>query len=489
MKLFEELKKAGAAAKGWDHSWFQRLSSMESPALDNTLVPLGHAADSSRLWMVIAALFALAGGRRGRRAALRGVLSIAVTSALTNGPLKTLARRKRPVASIIRARFGKEPTSSSFPSGHTASAAAFASGVALELPEAAVPLGALAAGVGASRVYAGVHYPIDVVAGATVGTAAALWLRRFWPVASHEPAEARRVLTSLDATASEDGEGVALVVNPSAGPAFSGSPEEELREALPKAEIIVAESSEEFEQALEKAAHARVVGIAGGDGSVNAAAEVAIEHDLPLAVIPAGTLNHLARDLGIDSLEEAIEAVKTGTAVAVDVGTIDGKYFLNTASFGSYVELVDARERLERKIGKWPAVFVALARVLRSSSPIEVEIDGRKRKIWMIFIGNCSYRPIGFAPSWRARLDDGLLDVRTVDGSQPWARTRLLFAVLSGTLGKCRAYEQILVKELKVRTLDGSRMRLARDGETFKGSPEFSVQKLEQPLPIYVPQK
>ena len=487
MELSKTMRRWGMVAREWDHAAFRRFSSLQSPTLDETLVPLGHAADSSRLWMVIAAILAMAGGRRSRRAAMRGVFSIAVTSALTNGPLKMLARRKRPVAELLRHRFGKEPTSSSFPSGHTASAAAFATGVGLELPAAAAPVGALAAAVGASRVYAGVHYPSDVVAGATVGTIVALWLRRFWPVASHEPAEARRAPMSIEASASEDGDGVVLVVNPHAGSVVSKSPEEELREALPKAEVIVAESSDEFEQALAKAAHARVIGIAGGDGSVNAAARVAIEHDLPLAVVPAGTLNHLARDLGIDSVEEAIEALKRGTAAAVDVGTIDGKCFLNTASFGSYVELVDTREKLERKIGKWPAVFVALARVLRSSTPIEVEIDGRKRKIWMIFIGNCSYRPVGFAPSWRERLDDGLLDVRTVDGNQPWARTRLLFAVLSGTLGKCRVYEHSLVKELKVRTLDGNPIRLARDGETFKGSPEFTVAKLEKPLPIYVP--
>jgi undecaprenyl-diphosphatase len=479
--------KPSAPAKEWDHAVFRRFSSKESPVLDRSLVPLGHAADSSRLWFVIAALLAAVPGRRSRRAALRGVLSIAVTSAITNGPLKMLARRKRPVASIIRSRFGKEPTSSSFPSGHTASAAAFATGVALELPTAGAPLGALAAAVGASRVYAGVHYPSDVVAGATVGTVVALWLRRFWPVASLEPARARQVPMCVEAAACEEGEGVVFVVNPFAGSAVSGSPEDELREAFPQAEVIVAEGSEEFEQALEKAAHARAIGIAGGDGSVNAAAQVALEHDVPLAVVPAGTLNHLARDLGIESVKDAVEAVKTGTAAAVDVGSIDGKNFLNTASFGSYVQLVDARERLERKIGKWPAVMVALTRVLRSSTPIEVEIDGRKRKIWMIFIGNCSYRPSGFAPSWRERLDDGLLDIRTVDGSQPWARTRLLFAVLSGTLGKSRVYEHSLVKELNVRSLDGKPMRLARDGESFKGSSEFTVAKLDKFLLIYVP--
>ena len=104
----------------------------------------------------------------------------------------------------------------------------------------------------------------------------------------------------------------------------------------------------------------------------------------------------------------------------------------------------------------------------------------------MIFIGNCRYHPKGFAPSWRERLDDGLLDVRLVDGTQPYARTRLLLAVLSGTLGRCKVYEHSLVSQLKVRSLDGSPMRLARDGETFEGSAEFTVTKLDRPLPIYI---
>lgn len=476
------------AASRVDHLLFTRTTSINSRLLDATLVPLGHAADRSRIWMVIAGGLALAGGRRSRRAALRGLISVAVTSAVANGPVKLLARRQRPAGERIRSRFGRQPTSSSFPSGHAASAAAFATGAGLELPAAAVPLGLLAGAVGASRVYAGVHYPGDVLAGGALGAGVALWLQRFWPVARHEPALARRVFTNLSTTASQDGRGIAFVVNPSAGPAIARSPAQELAEGLPEAEIFLAEDAGDFAQALEKAAQFTVLGIAGGDGSINSAAQAAITHGKPLAVVPAGTLNHLARDLGIESVADAVEAVKTGRAAAVDVARIDGKVFLNTASFGSYVELVDARERLEGTIGKWPAVMVALTNVLRSSSPIEVEIDGRRRSIWMIFIGNCRYHPSGFAPSWRERLDDGLLDVRIVDGTQPWARTRLLFSVLSGTLGKCAVYEQTLVKQLKVRTVDGKSIRLARDGETFAGSAEFVVDKLDGPLPIYVPQ-
>lgn len=480
------IKNRTKRLRSLDHRTYKWLAGMNSPLLDGTLVPLGRAADRSRLWMAISIPLAALGGRWGRRGALRGLMSIAATSAIVNLGFKQLARRKRPAGELIRTRFGRLPSSSSFPSGHSASAAAFAAGVAQEFPQVGAPLAALAAGVGASRVYAGVHYPADVVTGAAIGAGVSLGLRKLWPVASHDPSSFRATYSHIDAVVAQDGEGMTFVVNADAGPALSRSPEDEIKEALPKAKVLVVDAPEEWEEAFERAGKARAIGIAGGDGSVNSAAEVAVSHGQSLAVVPAGTLNHLARDLGIESVEDTIDAIHKGRATAVDVATIDGRAFLNTASFGSYVELVDTRQKLEDRIGKWPAVLVALVKVLNSSEPIEVEIDGRPRRLWMIFIGNCRYHPKGFAPSWRERLDDGLLDVRMVDGTRPFARTRLLLAVMSGTLGRCRVYEHQLVRQLKVRSLDGSRLRLARDGETFEGSAEFTVTKLDQPLPIYV---
>jgi undecaprenyl-diphosphatase len=170
----------------------------------------------------------------------------------------------------------------------------------------------------------------------------------------------------------------------------------------------------------------------------------------------------------------------------MDAATIDGLVFLNTASFGSYAELVDAREKLERKVGKWPAVLFALIRVLRESKPVEVEIDGRKLRVWLAFIGNCQYHPRGFAPTWRERLDDGQLDVRLIDGSNPWARLRLVISVITGRLGNSTVYKQYLTDELRVKSLQGP-LRLARDGETFQGSEEFVVQKHASSLAVYVP--
>lgn len=485
------MRRLRGAAHSVDLRLFRTVAEAHSPILDALLPRLSRAANHSALWGGCAIVLWATGGRFGRRAALRGLGTLALTSALANGPLKWLSRRQRPVldAVPIARRLARLPKTTSFPSGHSASAAAFATGAAVELPTLRIPLGAAAALVAASRVYTGVHYPSDVIAGAAVGVALGRASRSLWPVAPHEPPRMRAAASASAAEPSPDGEGLTLVVNKEAGSGGAAAAGPLLREALPGAEVIEVEieSGNELRKALDAAAeHAVALGIAGGDGSVNTAAQVAVDAGKPLAVVPAGTLNHLARDLGIDSVDDVVEAFRAGHAASMDISTIDGLVFVNTASFGSYVELVDAREKLEEKVGKWPAVLLALVRVLRRSAPVEVEIDGRPSKVWIAFIGNCRYLPAGFAPTWRERLDDGNLDVRIVDGSNPWARTRLVVSVLTGKIGRSRVYTQIVCRELHVRSLEGP-LRLARDGETFDGSESFYVRKHPQRLTIYVP--
>ncbi|MEY2476850.1 MAG: hypothetical protein QOG87_2165 [Actinomycetota bacterium] len=420
-------------------------------ATRDTAVALTNATDRARLRVVVAMLLAAGGGRRGRRAALRGLISLGGASVL----------------------------------GHTASAFAFGTGVALEAPTLGAPLLATAVAVAGTRVWVGEHHPRDIVAGAALGVGTAAVTTRVWPIAPSAAAEVRRTRTMGGADPSPTGKGLTVVVNRTAGSALSRDPVATLQAGLPDARIVEVDDGDDLVAALEDAAGGRAVGIAGGDGSVNAAAEVAQAAGKPLLVVPAGTLNHLARDLGLSSADDAVEAVRSGSAAGVDLATIDGRPFLNTASFGSYADLVDARERLQGVIGKWPAVVVALVRVLRRARPCEVEIDGKAMRVWMIFFGNCRYHPSGFAPSWRERLDDGRIDVRIVEGDAPWARVRLVFAVLTGRLGRCRVYSQRLAREVRVRSPHGP-LRMARDGETFDGSDEFVVAKDGRTLPVYV---
>ena len=141
---------------------------------DRWLRRLSTFANHGKLWFLIGGLLGLQPGRL-RRAAVRGTGSLAVSSALVNGVLKRLFGRVRPdLTAVHDARaLRREPHTLSFPSGHSASAAAFAVGVALESPAAGVLVAPLALGVGYSRVHVGVHYPGDVVAGMAVGSAGA----------------------------------------------------------------------------------------------------------------------------------------------------------------------------------------------------------------------------------------------------------------------------------------------------------------------------
>lgn len=146
-----------------------------TPTLDRAMANLSRAADYSKLSLGAAGLLALS-GRRGRRAATFGLASLAVTATVVNVAVKPLGRRHRPERSahdVPIARHVPMPISTSFPSGHSAAAFAFATGVGHVSPAAGFPLRALAALVAYSRVHTGVHYPGDVVAGSLIGGALA----------------------------------------------------------------------------------------------------------------------------------------------------------------------------------------------------------------------------------------------------------------------------------------------------------------------------
>jgi undecaprenyl-diphosphatase len=295
-----------------------------------------------------------------------------------------------------------------------------------------------------------------------------------------------------------DGDGLTIVANVRSGTGYHWDLRMLVRYQLPHAKIVEVEPGGDLDAALAEAAEqAQVLGVAGGDGTVNAAAAVALAHEIPLAVFPTGTLNHFAADLGLDSGGQTVLAIKHGSAVAVDIGRVDGLgvgtealtgVFVNTASFGSYPDMVAIRERFEPTIGKWPAMVVALIYALRGERPIDVEIDGLRRQLWLVFVGNGIYQPDGFAPTYRQHLDEGLLDVRLVDAAAPFARTRLVFAVLTGRLGRSHVYEERSADRVVVSA--GGRLPLpfARDGEVQAPVCRLMATVNPQPLIIYRPQ-
>lgn len=156
-----------------DQALYAAVAATPTPTLDTNLRRLSSAADHSKLSFTVAAALALRPGRP-RDAALLGVAAIGVASASANLLGKTLVRRPRPdPVNVPLGRHVPMPISASFPSGHTASAFAFAAAVGSRYPWSAAPLGMLATAVGYSRVHTGVHYPGDVIAGALLGVASA----------------------------------------------------------------------------------------------------------------------------------------------------------------------------------------------------------------------------------------------------------------------------------------------------------------------------
>lgn len=475
-----------------DRSLFAGSAALRPSPADPVLRGLSRAADHGRLWLGCAAACAAMGGRP-RRGAVRGLLALGGASALANGVLKPLLPRRRPPArqdGPLR-RSLPTPRSSSFPSGHSASAAAFATGMALESPLAGAVLAPVAAAVAYSRVHTGVHWPADVVTGVALGTAVALATRRWWAVRTEEPA---RLGPPAPAPALPQGRDLLVLVNPDAG---RDDGADAIAAALPRARVIVLDPDQEFATQLDRyvAEHApAALGVHGGDGTVRAAAGAAVAHGLPLAVFPGGTLNHFARAAGLLDLEQTVRAVERGQAQRVDLGRVQvdrsgpegGPVFVNTASVGGYPDSVRLRERWEPRIGKWPAAAAALAAVLATASPLRVSLDGVPTAVWLLFVGNGRYAPDDRVPMSRPRLDTGTLDVRYLRADLHWSRTRLLAAAATGSLAGSPIHVRRDAPALSVRVRDG-RVALATDGEVLAEGTRFEFRSAPGALTVYRP--
>jgi undecaprenyl-diphosphatase len=464
----------------------RRVAGHRSAALDRTMPALSRAANHGVLWEAVAAALAATGNRQARRAALRGLVALGVASVSANVLSKRLVRRVRPAAELVPLirRPHPIPITTSFPSGHSASAAAFATAVALEAPALAVPVAALAGGVAVSRVVTGAHFPTDVLAGVALGAGVATATQIWWPRRPPGPAAAGE--PDRPAPASPTGSGAVIVVNPGAGTADGVL--DTLRAELPDADIVRLSEEDDPEEVLRAAAgRAKVLGIAGGDGTINTAARHAAARDVPLLVVPAGTLNHFAGELGVATVSDAVAALRAGSAVRVDLGRAGDEIFLNTFSVGLYPDLVRFRERWEPRVGKWPAMLIGLHHTLRRGRPQELLVDGEPRTLWMVFAGNGEYRPQGFAPTFRPRLDDGRLDLRIFDATVRFAVTRLVLGALTRTLRYSPAYRFDLVRGLTLRAPDGDTLDLCVDGELRQGPGEIELRVDPAALLVYRP--
>lgn len=161
-----------------DRRAFEWVAHRQSRVLDWSMPRLTHMGDNGSLWAWAAVAMAIVGGRRGRRAARAGLLCLALVSPIVNGPMKWLVRRPRPQIDVVPEvrRIRRTPRTTSFPSGHSASAWCFSIAASIEAPILAPVLIPMAAAVAYSRVYTGAHYPGDAIAGSVVGAALGAWV-------------------------------------------------------------------------------------------------------------------------------------------------------------------------------------------------------------------------------------------------------------------------------------------------------------------------
>jgi membrane-associated phospholipid phosphatase len=155
-----------------DRAIYAAVAATPTPSLDEPLRRLSNAANNAGLWLVAAAGLGLAGGSSGRRAAVRGTVAIAATSALVNLAVKSAWSRQRPDRAGVGVPVRRNvpmPVSTSFPSGHAATGFAFAAAIGHDQPWLGLSLRFLAAAVAYSRVHTGVHYPGDAVVGSLIG--------------------------------------------------------------------------------------------------------------------------------------------------------------------------------------------------------------------------------------------------------------------------------------------------------------------------------
>ncbi|MCJ1674246.1 MULTISPECIES: bifunctional phosphatase PAP2/diacylglycerol kinase family protein [unclassified Rathayibacter] len=465
------------------------------PLVDGALVGLSRAADHGVLWFGLGALLLLAG--RPREAA-RGAASLAAASAAANLVGKQLFGGVRPLVVDVPVgrRLARVPTSPSFPSGHAASAAAFAAGVALENPRVGLAVAPLAAAVAFSRLHVGVHWLSDVVGGAALGAAVAGLGKVLVPARPrHVPVSERTSRPPVDVRPLGDGAGLLVVLNPSAGrDSHRPDPEPLLLQRFPAARVHRLAEGEDLGDVVRSAragdAPPEVLGVYGGDGTMAVGAGLARAEGMTLLVLPGGTMNHFAKALGLVTIQDALDAAAHGERRDVDVaevtaGDAEPVTVLNTVSIGLYPEFVAAREKREKVIGKPLAAVLAAFEVVRSTDPFELRRDGRTELVWSYFVGVNREHPRTATPLARRRLDDGQLDIRVLhSGRTPRTRGAVSLALGRGAtpvVGRVPGWRAPVVESASTagvvvgaRRPAGVDPEWAHDGESevFDGEPD-----------------
>ncbi len=246
-----------------------------------------------------------------------------------------------------------------------------------------------------------------------------------------------------------------------------------------KARVIVARSGDELSPLAARAVNekSQTVVAGGGDGTVNAVAGALVGTDTALGILPMGTLNHFAKDLGIPlSLEAAVRNIFTGQVTKVDVGEVDGRIFVNNSGVGLYPHLVRQREEQQRHGHvKWVAFVLAIGSVLRRYARLRVrlhmdEAEALVRVTPFLFVGNNRYEIAGLEIGRRTRLDSGRLWV-----CMPYriGRRNLVAMALRALMGRVSDHELNAFEVEEIWVQAGTKwVNVSTDGEvTFMNAP------------------
>lgn len=221
-----------------------------------------------------------------------------------------------------------------------------------------------------------------------------------------------------------------------------------------------------------------IVVAGGGDGTISAVAGALADTGKTLGVLPLGTLNHFAKDLGIPlELPEAIATIAHGAVAEVDVGEVNGRVFINNSSLGLYPHIVASREAQQEQLGrsKWPAALWATAQALRRFPFLRLRIttEGKQlvRQTPFLFIGNNEYEFAGFRLGARTCLNKGKLGLYLASRTGRLGLFRLAFSALCGRLRHDGNFDSYCVDEATIE-LPHARALVATDGEiTWMNTP------------------
>ncbi len=246
-----------------------------------------------------------------------------------------------------------------------------------------------------------------------------------------------------------------------------------LRAAGFDASILLACNGSEIATEAKRAitAGVGVVVAGGGDGTINAVASLLVGTPIALGVLPMGTLNHFAKDLGIPlGIASAVEAIIAGHRIAVDVGEVNGRYFLNNSSIGIYPNLVKDREERQRRFGKpkWVAFFWACINAARRYPFLDVQLDADgeilKRRTPFVFVGNNAYTIEGFDLGGRKTLQAGKLSLYVAQRTGRLGLVGFAVRALFGRLRQASDFDALLSEEIAIQTRH-KRIRVSTDGE------------------------